>query len=145
MNAEFTLPQARIPIGWVTVKGERIPVQIDTEWMLTLSRLFERSGGVSGDASFTQYITQFFDPPPIDSASQEAIRAVDELRNELASSRSDVQSLKSLIEEQATALAQLRSADDLRSRMDELETTLAGTRVPFDFRDRIEQIENRLQ
>ena len=145
MSAEFTLPQARIPVGWATVKGERIPVQIDMEWMLALSRLFGRSGGVSGDTSFFQYITQFFDQPLVDSASQEAIRAVDELRNELVSSRGDMQLLRALIDEQASALVQLRSIDDVRGRLDELESALAGVMPTVDFRGRIEQLEDRLQ
>jgi hypothetical protein len=117
----LSLPQARIPVGWATVGGQRIPVEIDMEWMRTLSGLLERSGGVSGSTSFSQYINQFFDAPPADPALQEAVRAVDELRHALESARTDSQALRSLIEDQAQALAELRTVAELRSRIEQLE------------------------
>lgn len=128
MAASISLPQARIPIGWAMVDGARIPVEIDMEWMLTLTRLFERSGGTSGGTSFNEYITQFFDAPGADPALQEAVRAVDDLRHELASSRSDVQTLRGLIEEQAETLAQTRTGDNWRSRVEELESLIEAGR-----------------
>lgn len=44
----LTLPTARIPIGWATIKGERVPVVIDIEWMRALITLVDRAGGVTG-------------------------------------------------------------------------------------------------
>ncbi len=45
-----TLPQARIPLGWVTVKGsdKPSPVTIDIEWMRAFVALLARVGGISG-------------------------------------------------------------------------------------------------
>ena len=44
----LTKPQGRIPIGWAVVNGERVPIIIDMEWDLYLTRLNERAGGVTG-------------------------------------------------------------------------------------------------
>jgi hypothetical protein len=44
----LTLPQARIPLGWATVAGQRVPVVIDLEWMRYLVTLTERAGGITG-------------------------------------------------------------------------------------------------
>lgn len=49
MTLPITLPQARIALGWATVEGKRIPVEINMEWMLALMRLVERTGGVTGE------------------------------------------------------------------------------------------------
>lgn len=48
MNPTITLPQGRIPLGWVMLQGQRMPVTIDTEWMQSLLALLDRSGGVPG-------------------------------------------------------------------------------------------------
>jgi TolA-binding protein len=121
MTATVALPQARIPLGWAMVQGQRIPVEIDMEWMLVLARLLERTGGTSGDTNFTQYINQFFDIPYTDNAGQEAIRAVDELRNELAIAKGEVQTLRAQIEELTAQLAQGSAQVDVRSRIEQLE------------------------
>lgn len=44
----LTKPQARIPVGWVTVAGQRLPVVIDLEWDRYLSTVTERAGGALG-------------------------------------------------------------------------------------------------
>ena len=124
MTAIIALPQARIPIGYATVDGARIPVEIEMEWMLMLTRLFERSGGTTGGTGFNEYITQFFDAPGTDPLLQDVVRAVDDLRHELASSRAELQSLRGLIDEQAAQLAQIRPSDDLRSRIEQIEGRL---------------------
>lgn len=46
MSAPLTLPQARIPLGWVMVSGQRAPVSIDIEWMRALIGMWQRMGGV---------------------------------------------------------------------------------------------------
>ena len=119
-----SLPQARIPIGYAMMDGARIPVEVDMEWMLMFTRLFERSGGTSGSTSFNEYITQFFDAQGTDPALQDAVRAVDELRQELASSRAELQSLRGLIDDLATQVAQVRPVDDVRARIEQIEGRL---------------------
>lgn len=44
----LTKPQARIPLGWVTIAGQRMPVAVDLEWDRYLSVLTERAGGTTG-------------------------------------------------------------------------------------------------
>lgn len=44
----LTLPTARIPVGFATVQGQRVPVVIDPEWMRWASTLTERAGGITG-------------------------------------------------------------------------------------------------
>jgi hypothetical protein len=44
----LSLPQARIPIGWAMVAGNRVAVEIDTEWMRAFTVIKDRVGGVSG-------------------------------------------------------------------------------------------------
>ena len=41
----LTLPQARIPLGWARVDGKRVPVEIDIEWMRSLTGFLDRVGG----------------------------------------------------------------------------------------------------
>lgn len=53
----LTLPQARIPLGWATVQGQRVPVEIDMEWMLYLTTLTERAGGTVAPTNLYQSIT----------------------------------------------------------------------------------------
>ena len=124
MAATISLPQARIPIGYATVDGARIPVDVDAEWMLMFTRLFDRSGGTTGSTSFNEYITQFFDAPGTDPALQQAARDIDDLRQELASTRAELQSLRGAIEDQAVQLAQIRPIDDFRIRIEQIEGRL---------------------
>lgn len=44
----LVLPQARIPLGYASVGGQRVPVEIDMEWMRALTVLVQRAGGLSG-------------------------------------------------------------------------------------------------
>jgi hypothetical protein len=124
MSKVVSFPQARIPLGWAMVDGSRVAVEIDQEWLRALTDLLNRTGGVSGDTSFDQYIPMFFDTPHTDATAREAMTMIDELRNELASAKSEQQQLRSMLE-------------DLASQLQSNPTT--------DFRNRIEEIEGRLQ
>ncbi len=44
----LTKPQGRVPLGWVLINGQRLPVVIDVEYDRFLSTLTERAGGVDG-------------------------------------------------------------------------------------------------
>lgn len=148
----LTLPQARIPLGWALLPDPRSPggqrrvaVEIDIEWMRAFLELVARTGGTTGSGGFEDYLPVLLDSIAPDPAAQEAIRAVDELRNELASARNEVQTLRALIDDQATELAAHRSTDDLRSQLEDLAAQLAELRPATDLRARVEQIEDRLQ
>lgn len=118
------LPQARIALGWVMVNGVNTPVTIDQEWMRALFNLVQRSGGVSGDEGLGEFVSLLFGSPQTDPAAQEAIRAVDELRHEVASARNDLQTLRGLVEELSAAAAAPTTAHDLRARVQEIEDRL---------------------
>lgn len=135
MTASISLPQARIPLGWATVQGVRVPVEIDMEWMLVLTGMLERTGGISGDTNFNEYINQFFDAPLASAESQENTRAIEELRGEIESTRGDLKRLR----------------DEFEQWQNEPRTTDTRTpdpqeepRIPADFRNRLELLEDRL-
>jgi hypothetical protein len=125
MSLPLTLPQARIPLGWAMVQGQRVAVEIDMEWMLVFLRLMERTGGTTGDTNFIQYINQLFEAPLIDPGLQDAVRAIDELRNELSSARNETQTLRAMIEELSSSIAESHSTDLLRNRIESIEDRLA--------------------
>lgn len=52
----LNLPQARIPIGSVTIQGQKIPVEVDMEWMMYFITLTERAGGVVAPSNLYQTI-----------------------------------------------------------------------------------------
>lgn len=55
--ATITLPQARIPLGWMTINDQRFPVEIDREWNRAFNMLVDRTGGISGDGTTTTTTT----------------------------------------------------------------------------------------
>lgn len=105
------------------VDGSRVAVEIDQEWLRALTDLLTRTGGVSGDTSFDQYIPMFFDTPHTDATAREAMTMIDELRNELSSARSEQQQLRSMLEELATQM-QSNPITDFRNRIEEIEGRL---------------------
>lgn len=126
MSTAVTLPQARNPLGYALMtqpdgSTRRVPVEIDMEWMRAFIGLVNRTGGTSGGSGFEDFLASYFDMPPHDQAGQLAIRGVDELRNELASARSDAQRLQSMVDALSADLAQLRPVQDLRNRVETLE------------------------
>ena len=144
MSKVVSFPQARIPLGWAMVNGSRVAVEIDQEWLRALTDLLNRTGGVSGDTSFDQYIPMFFDTPHTDATAREAMTMIDELRNEMLSSRGD-NLTATMIDELRNELASARSEQQqLRSMLEELATQMQSNPTT-DFRNRIEDIEGRLQ
>ena len=106
------LPQARIPLGYAMVSGQRVPVEIDAQWMRALLGLVDRSGGTTGSGGTTSNVDEVMGllmSLPQDLAAQEAMRAVDELRNELASARNDVQVFRAKVEELESQIASMRA------------------------------------
>ena len=58
-------PQARIPIGWAMVQGQRVPVEVDTEWARYFSTVTVRAGGAIG-VSTTELSAEAFDDAGIE-------------------------------------------------------------------------------
>jgi hypothetical protein len=54
----LNLPQARIPMGWAMVQGQRVPVEVDIEWMRYFATLTERAGGVVAPTNLYTTIIQ---------------------------------------------------------------------------------------
>ncbi len=59
----LNLPQARIPIGSVMIQGQRVPVDVDVEWMRYFITLTERAGGVVAPTNLYQTISGVSNPP----------------------------------------------------------------------------------
>jgi len=124
----LALPQARIPLGYAMVGGQRVPVEIDIEWMRALTVLVQRTGGTSGNTSagsaLDDLLPLLMTPQASDPVAQEAIRAIDELRNELSSAKTEVQSLRGQIEDALAHLAEVRPSVDLMGRITQIEDRL---------------------
>ena len=66
-------PQARIPLGFATISGVRVPVNIEIEWDRFFIGLFERVGGTGGlgttdvDAGYFAAIAPVI-PPAVDDS-----------------------------------------------------------------------------
>ena len=43
------LPDANTPIAWVEIDGEKIPANIDFEWMRGFTQLLDRTGGTTSN------------------------------------------------------------------------------------------------
>jgi hypothetical protein len=56
----LTKPQGRIPIAYVMVQGQRVPVLLEIEWDRFLDLLTERAGGITG-VSTTELVESSFE------------------------------------------------------------------------------------
>lgn len=74
----LTLPQGRIPIGWSTIDGKKIPVVLDLEWARYFAILDSRAGSVMGPST-----TELAEAAPDDAGIEEIKADVYSLRNSL--------------------------------------------------------------
>ena len=124
--ALLTQPQARIPIGWATVAGQRVPVEVDPEWMRYLSTLNERAGGVSGVGT-TELAEEAFDDAGVEEikaigyAMANAAGQVPAAINEYAMNDALGQVPVAFIEQLETVLTELA---DTRAQVAELIKTI---------------------
>ncbi len=129
MSPKMNPQSARVPIAYITIKGIQIPAYIAPEWLRYLTvDLFARAGGYTElsnndlaalSADFSSMIAND------DLTAVEALRAVDELRCELASARSENYALKQAIDELTARLDSLPMSDpSLPRRMMEIEERL---------------------
>lgn len=103
----LVLPQARIPLAWVTVGGARLPAEIDIEWMRALTTMSDRAGGVGG-VSTTELSAEAFD----DAGIEEGKSGLYALRDEVWSMpavtlEQQVQHLTGEVAELMAAVAEL--------------------------------------
>lgn len=130
MSRTITPPTARIPIGLAMVNGREVEVRQHPEFVRFFFDLFARVGRADAlsNTELAQISQALIDatPQPISSIdAQEALRAVDELRNELASIRGENDRLR-------------REVDDIRGQLES-----APSFQPLA--SRVQQIEERLQ
>jgi hypothetical protein len=85
---------------------------IDVEWMRAFTAFLARTGGTVGTEGIEEYAPLIIDSmaPPQDASGQESLRAVDELRNELASAVASIQTLQSAVDELAALIEGLPMA-----------------------------------
>ena len=130
MSRTLTPPTARIPVGLVQINGRQLEVQQHPEFVRFFFDLFARVGSTAAlsNTELEEMAQALIDAGPQVNSSieaQEALRAVDELRNEMDGLRSSNQRLVGLVEQ---LTAQIEQGPSLR---------------PFE--QRITQIEDRLQ
>lgn len=124
--SKVTVPKNMVPVGFVQVGNQRYEVQQHPEFVRFFFDLFQRVGGTAAasNSDLEQMAEEQVGAGQVSSPeAQEAVRGVDELRNQLASLRSDVDMLRGLIEQAGEALA-LRAVDDLRARVEQIEGRL---------------------
>lgn len=122
--SNITPPIARIPIGIVQINGKPIDVQQHPEFIRFFFDLFTRVGGVTGVGN-DDLLLELMNGSPSDTGAAEALRAVDELRNEVAALRG--------------------SNDALRGQLQDLQAQIESQPTFQPLQVRIQQIEDRLQ
>lgn len=130
MTRTVTPPNASIPVGLIEMGGKRIEVKQHPEFVRFFFDLFARIGGVSALTNteleaLAQALIDAGAVPASSPEAQEALRGVEDLRQQLSSLRGD--------------------NDRLRSELDELRSLIepVPSLQPLEFR--VSQIEDRLQ
>lgn len=129
MTTTLTIPKTDIPIGRLTIDGVQYDVPQHPEFVRFFFDLARRVGGVTAptNTDLSVHIATLDSEaqmPRSDPGAQEALRAVDELRNEFASLRNDCDALRAQIADRDAELAGIRAIADLRPRVDQLEDRL---------------------
>jgi hypothetical protein len=122
--SSVTQPRGGIPIASVTVSGQRYDCLTNAEFVRFFETLLRRIGGTVG-MDFAELLQLALEPVSRDPSAQEALRAVDELRNELESVRA--------------------TSAGLMARLDELLSQIEAPPNIQPLANRITQIEDRLQ
>jgi hypothetical protein len=100
---------ARVPIGYVTLNGTSVPVAMDAQWTRVFDELITRVGGVVAMSNDELSELALSALNGADSRSADAMRAVEELRIEMASLRGALDEERARVESLAAELAGLRN------------------------------------
>ena len=122
--SSVTQPRSSIPIASVTIAGQRYECATNPEFVRFFEMLIRRIGGTVG-MNTDELLQLALEPISRDPSAQEALRAVDELRNELESVRA--------------------TSTGLLARLDELLSQIEAQPNIQPLANRISQIEDRLQ
>lgn len=138
----LTATSARIPIGWATINGQRVPVTVDQEWARAFEDLQLRVGGTVAMSNVELAEMAMNPPRAIDPQAAEALRAIDELRNELASTRAHLDGVLRLIDTLSAEMAGARAPifPEVQALIEELTTRPTDSALAA----RVQQIEDRL-
>lgn len=126
MTTSITSPKANIPVGTVVVDGVSYDVPQHPEFVRFFFDIFRRVGSTEALTNIDlQTLIEHLDSealmPKTDPVAQQAMQAIDELRNEVSSVRSDCDNLRSRLDEREAELAGLLAAPDLHGRLEQLE------------------------
>ncbi len=130
MSTTITTPKATIPIGIVTLpSGQRLEVQQHPEMVRYFFDLVRRVGGTTALTNtdleaMAQALIDAGAVPLSSPEAQEALRGVEELRQELASLRGE--------------------ADRIRGEVDELRAQIEVAPTLQPLAQRVQQIEDRI-
>jgi hypothetical protein len=122
MASELTTARPRVDRQFVDAQGK-----LTQSAYALLDKIVNRTGGIDGISAeelretIQSVIAESISGAP---AIQENARAVEELRNELASARNDNQTLRAGMEEVWAVLEGLRPVSDLRVRVETIEGRL---------------------
>jgi hypothetical protein len=126
-NAIITPPKVPIEIGHVTIDGTNYKVTQSGEFVRFFFDLFRRVGGFDAlsNTELEKLASDAFNAGTADDpVAREALRGVDELRNELASTRAELQSLRTLLDAREAEFAALLLPSDLTARVQQIEDRL---------------------
>jgi hypothetical protein len=126
MTTTITAPKSNIPVGTVTIDGMTYDVPQHPEFVRFFFDLFRRVGDTQALTNTDlQTLIEHLDSealmPKGDPLAQQAMQAIDELRNEVSSVRSDCDNLRAILGEREAEIAAIRPAADLRARLEQLE------------------------
>lgn len=125
MSRSLTPPTAHIPVGIVTINNQPFDVLQHPEFTRFFFDLFARVGSVSALSNteleaLAQSLIDSGAAPASSPEAQEALRNVEELRQELASLRGDADRLRGEVDELRAQIEAAPSLQPLQSRVQEI-------------------------
>lgn len=129
MSRSITPPMARIPIGVVTINGQQIEVRQHPEFVRFFFDLFNRVGSTDAlsNTELEAMAQALVDAGAVAASSteaQEALRGIEELRQELASLRGESDRLRAEIQALRDDMPVIPSFQPLESRVQQIEDRL---------------------
>ena len=113
--ANVTAPRNGIPIGWATVAGQRVAVEIHPEYLRYFEALMTRVGGVTGAGTDDLALSQFEDAGVeehkhalfklADAVAQSPIAVIDAIESDIGAS---VEELREQVAELTKAVEALQ-------------------------------------
>lgn len=129
MTRTLTPPTSRIPIGFVSINGQQLDVQQHPEFVRFFFDLFNRVGSTTAltNTELQELAQALIDAGAVPASSaeaQEALRGVEELRQELAALRSANDQLRNELSALRDDMPSMPSFQPLESRVQQIEDRL---------------------